>query len=159
MADWVKNVLQVNMTTDFSDCIVSKKRVEEFFNSIKGKLVYQGEEYDLLMDFHKIIPVEIEDGDPNWKHKTSEAWGSKTCYAFDQKQIDEYTIEFLTAWNGVPDLMKELSRQNPDIILNYTFDCGMERQYAVGTCIYKSGKVLKESYSKAFATNSVKQRS
>ena len=145
MADWARNVLQVDRTTDFLDCFIDKKRVEEFFNSIKGKLEYQGEEYDLLIDFQNIVPVEIEEGDPYWWKKTTEAWGSKTCYAFDQNQIDEYTIEFLTAWNGVPDLMNELSRQNPDIILNYTFDCGMDRKYAVGTCIFQSGKVVMES--------------
>jgi hypothetical protein len=32
MANWVKNVLQVNLTTDFLDCVISEKRVESFFD-------------------------------------------------------------------------------------------------------------------------------
>jgi len=145
MASEAKNVLQVNRTTDFTDKEIDIKRVEAFFDSIKGKVEYNEEEFDLLIDFQKIIPVEIEEDDPDWRFKTIAAWGTKTCYAFEQNRIDEYTIEFLTAWNGVPDLMLELSRQNPDIILNYT--CELDpaiRTYPVGTFVFKAGDVLNE---------------
>ena len=145
MANWAKNVLQVNRTTEFCDSFIDEKRVEAFFDSIKGKCVYKEEEVDLLIDFQKIVPFEIEEGDPDWKDKIMEAWGTECCCFFKQRRIDEYTIEFFTACRGVPELMKELSRQNPGIILNHTFNYGTGRIFNVASCVFLDGKELRTS--------------
>jgi len=142
MADWAKNVLQVDKST-------SLERTKSFFNSLKSKGEFPDEEFDLLIDFQKIIPVITKENDPSWRDANIKAWGTKGCYYFDQEKIDDYTIKFLTAWNGVPDLMKELSRQNPDIKIIYTCDLGLGQHkdgFQEGTFIFQGGNVLMESY-------------
>ena len=150
MANWAKNVLQVdtvfNMHADINTR-PDKKRVKAFFDSLKSQGEFPGVEVDLLIDFQKIIPLEIEEGDLDQRESRWDTWGT-ICYYFGQSRIDEYTIEFLTKWNGVPDLMLELSRQNPDIKLNYTCKLGYaSRTCPVGSFIFKAGDVLMESFS------------
>jgi len=148
MANWAKNVLQVNKTTN-NDEAIDIKRVKTFFNSIRNNVRYKEEDIELLIDFHKIIPVELDSDDPDWRDKTIAAWGTKGCYAFGQRQINKYTIEFLTAWQGVPELMAELSRQNPDIILNYTCDLDTfspGNTSNIASFVFQAGNILMELY-------------
>ena len=133
MADWARNILQVSTDTE-------KSVVDSFFSSIASKGEFE-EEFDLLIDFQKIIPVASGD-DEDWREARWEAWGTKGCYYFGQHRIDEYTIRFLTAWTGVPELMKELSRQNPEIRLKYICEFGYESDYAIGVFTFYGGEVL-----------------
>jgi|GEM_PF-2964697 len=138
MADWAKNTIQIDGEE------TPKEAVTEFFSSISNKVVLPDEEIELLIDFQKIIPVEIDDFDPNWRDVCWEAWGTKGVYYFDQHQIDELTIEFLTAWTGVPRLMKELSHQHPKVKFCYVCELGQsfEGLNSIGTFVFKAGETL-----------------
>ena len=132
MADWAQNMLQVSVDTE-------KNVVDAFFASIAGKIEIASTESDILIDFQKIIPVADRD-------EREKAWGTKCCYSFGQNKIDEYTITFLTAWQGVPYLMLELSRQHPEVKLCYICDLGLGFGYSIGVFTLHGGEVLAESY-------------
>ena len=136
MADWAKNILCVDGRTE-------KSVVDAFFASIASKGEFPDEEFDLLIDFQKIIPVQVGDGD-DWRDARIAAWGTKGCYYFDQNRIDDYTIEFLTAWNGVPKLMRELSRQHPEIKMGYMCELGRtaSRKSSIGLFVFQGGDIL-----------------
>jgi hypothetical protein len=118
--------------------------VDAFFASIARKAEYEEYDYDLLIDFNKIIPVAANDEDTDWRKRNIRAWGTKGCYYFGQHKRDDYTIVFLAAWVGVPGLMLELSRQNPELYLFYTCDLGLEYQYSIGTFLFYNGEILLE---------------
>lgn len=139
MADWAKNMLQVSTETE-------KNVVDAFFASIASKCEIAGREIDLLIDFQKIIPVTDYKDETKWQKEHSEAWGTKCCYSFGQCKFDDYTIGFMTAWNGVPELMRELSRQHPAIKLCYICDLGCGYDYSLGVFTFHGGEVLAESY-------------
>jgi len=138
MADWAKNILQV-------DKEVKKSVVAAFFTSIASKGEFEGEETDLLIDFQKIVPVTSGDGESDWRKTRRDAWGTKACYYFGQRKLDENTIEFLTAWTGVPKLMRELSRQHPEIKLCYICELESRGRHSIGTFIFHGGEVLSDA--------------
>lgn len=84
-------------------------------------------------DFDKIIPTPVCDAyndipnqqavsdDPNWWYTWNiDNWETKwNCYSCVELEYGTYM--FQTAWNGVPKLMLELSKQNPNIEFEYTY--------------------------------------
>lgn len=80
---------------------------------------------------------------PNWWHTWNcNNWGTKRGgYSYETEEFGVYTFE--TAWCGVPHLMKELSKQNPDVEFQYTYadeDTGCN----VGKFTFKGGDVLNQ---------------
>lgn len=95
---------------------------------------------------------------PNWWLTWNRAnWGTKwNSYSHSKEGYGVY--DFNTAWNGVPDLMLELSKQNPDVEFHYEYadeDTGSN----CASYKFKNGEVLsvfkpksqsKEAYDLAF---------
>lgn len=92
-----------------------------------------------------------------WMTWNRNNWGTKwNGYSYETIQFGIYTFE--TAWSGVPRLMQELSRQNPEIEIEYTYadeDTGCN----VGKFKFKDGQITsqflpsncsKEAYDIAF---------
>ena len=98
---------------------------------------------------------------PNWWltwNRTN--WGTK-WNSYSHSKGDYGVFYFETAWNGVPDLMIELSRQNPEIKFEYTY-ADEDSGYNVGKFTFKNGEVLfvyqpeegsKEAYDIYFELN------
>lgn len=131
MADWVKNRL-----TLFSE----RENVAQIFSDISGRMEHDGGTMDLVIDFAKIrpLPPDVEAG----RGDCFDYWGT-TCYAFGQRKIDEYTIEFLTAWNGAPGLMRELSAQYPDVGMRYLHGAMMtDHGWVCGDYELLAGRIL-----------------
>jgi len=125
---------------------------------------------DCFPDFDKIIPSprcdEYNDiptqqavrNSPNWWMTWNRKnWGTKwNGYEYQTEIFGTYLFD--TAWNGVPDLMLELSKQTPDIEFEYTYadeDTGCN----VGKFTFKNGQVIssflpgncsKEAYDLSF---------
>jgi hypothetical protein len=143
--DWVGNILHVDEETD-------KNSVDAFFASIASKVDEQSG-FGLLIDFQKIIPVATNEEDHDWR-KTSptarwNAWGTSAYSCHRQRKFDDNTIGFFTAWTGVPELMQELSRQNPEVKLRYIGEFLMEKQEdesgrycSIVTFVFQGGELL-----------------
>lgn len=150
----------------------------EFTQRGKENIIGLPEEYsfeinqskDCFPSFEKIIlPPDCDEykdlpnqesvrNHPNWWRTWNiNNWGTKWGgYSYEAEKFGTYTFE--TAWSGVPDLMAELSKQNPDVEFEYTYadeDTGCN----VGKFTFKGGKVLntylpsncsKEAYDLAF---------
>ena len=59
-------------------------------------------------------------GAPTWYEWTVSHWGTK-WNAYDQNQISDNCVEFLTAWSGVPELIGKLSEMFPSLTLSYMY--------------------------------------
>ena len=108
---------------------------------------------DCFPDFDKIKPhprcdeyndIPSQDAvrnSPNWWLTWNRAnWGTKwNSYSHSKESYGVYNFE--TAWNGVPDLMIELSKQNPEIEFEYTY-ADEDSGYNVGKFTFKNGEVL-----------------
>lgn len=57
---------------------------------------------------------------PTWYEWRRKYWGTK-WNSYDTERIDDQTIVFMTAWNGVPDLMQVLASKFPDAVIEYEF--------------------------------------
>ena len=141
MANEAKNILHVDVKTKKND-------VNNFFKSIEGVMEHNGEKYDLIIDFQKIVPVSINYEDPcACQEARFAAWGTKCCYTIGREKLDDNTIEFTTAWQGVPQLMQELSRQHPKIKLFFICEMsGTGINDEIGAYIFQGGEMLHEAY-------------
>lgn len=125
---------------------------------------------DCFPDFEKIIaPPDCDEykdlpnqqavrNHPNWWSTWNRKfWGTKwNSYSHETESFGTYIFE--TAWSGVPILMCNLSKQNPEVEFEYTYadeDTGCN----VGRYKFKAGKILesfvpencsKEAYDLAF---------
>lgn len=110
-------------------------------------------EKNIFPDFDKIIPhprcdeyndlpsqEAVRDSQNWWLTWNRKNWGTKwSGYCYESENYGTYTFE--TAWNGIPDLMTELSKQNPEIEFEYTYadeDTGSN----VGKFTFKNGEIL-----------------
>lgn len=78
-------------------------------------------------------------GEANWYEWSIAHWGTK-WNAWDGNICGNY-IEFTTAWNAVPELMKRLSEQLLDVIIDYHWadeDIG----FNVGGLALRNGKII-----------------
>lgn len=107
-------------------------------------------------DFNKIIPYpdcdeyndipcqEAVRNSPNWwltwnRKNWGTKWNSSECI---QETYNSFT--FVTAWNGVPKLMLELSKQNEGVEFEYEYadeDTGSN----CGAFLFKNGEVKKSN--------------
>jgi len=82
-------------------------------------------------------------GAPNWYDWSIANWGTKWD-AYNQSVIDDNTIEFLTAWSGIPELLCELSEKFPDVAMIYSYadeewGCNVgEYQFEGGEITYRN---------------------
>jgi len=100
-----------------------------------GFVPYMSEPSTEFPDFNKIIPQprnifleEIskddkirlrKEGIPNWYDWNCEFWGTKWSAYSCRTEKDRFLFE--TAWSGVPNVVRELSAQNPDIEIVYKY--------------------------------------
>jgi hypothetical protein len=140
VADWVKNLLQVDPHTE-------KATVDAFFASIASKGEFPDEEFDLLIDFQKIEPVKCDDSNNDellWRDTRIMALGTKGVNYSGQHRRDGHTIVFETATTGVPILIRHLSRLRPEVKLCYVCElCDVfNLSHSIGTFIFQGGDVL-----------------
>lgn len=125
---------------------------------------------DYFPDFEKIITPPNNDAyndlpnqqavrnDPeHWYNWNIKNWGTKWNISEVEKESNN-TFTFVTAWNGVPKLMLEISNQNPDIEFEYEY-ADEDTSYNCASYKFKNGEVLetfepeggsKEAYELAF---------
>lgn len=59
-------------------------------------------------------------GCKTWYEWRIEHWGTK-WNAYETSMVDATTLEFLTAWSGVPELIKKLATKFPDVEFEYIY--------------------------------------
>ena len=115
-----------NHITNQLKAIGDKKDIENLFESVKS------ENRDI--DFEKIIPMPEHIYRGNLSKEEEEKYGKENCWyewslsnwgtkwnAYDICKVDENTIQFDTAWSGVPNIMVELSKLHPNVELHYKY--------------------------------------
>lgn len=99
-------------------------------------------------DFNKIIPQpdeilndNLEGVFPEWYHWRIDNWGTK-WNALEPHQENYNTFIFETAWSGVPNLILEMSKQSPEVLIKYEYadeDTGSN----CAEYIFKGGETIK----------------
>ena len=95
----------------FERYVDTYERIEKLPEERKNKIIELGRRY--LSNIAKL-------GYTNWYDWCNANWGTK-WNAYDIEKIDDYTIEFNTAWSGVSDLIRQLSLKFPDVEFEYTY--------------------------------------
>lgn len=136
----------------------SKEQIEEVKDFLKGKY---NDGTDHNIDFNKITPMpkwvfnenlsskdEKKYGKENcWLEWSIKNWGTKwNAYQSDLKD-EENIIRFMTAWNGVPELMKKLGFIFPKLEFEYAW-ASEDFGYTVGLIKYKDTDILYENIPK-----------
>lgn len=88
----------------------------------------------------KYLSNVVNYGFSTWYGWCSENWGTK-WNSYDNKQIDENTIQFNTAWSYPEPVIKKLSEMYPDIEVRIQWsdeDTGCN----TGDITYKSGEII-----------------
>jgi len=84
-------------------------------------------------------------GCPTWYEWSNQNWGTKwNSYQSRPLRDGDDTMEFLTAWSAIPDLMKKLSAKYPEQTITYRWadeDVG----YNVGELVLKGGDIIESS--------------
>lgn len=146
MPNHVENRLKING---------NEKQIKEVKEFLKSKYK-DGEERNI--DFNKITPMpkwvfnkdlgrkeEEKYGKENcWYEWSIKNWGTKwNAYKSNLKDKDN-TIRFMTAWNGIPKLIKKLGIIFPEIEFEYAW-ASEDFGYQVGLIKFKDTVVLEEN--------------
>ena len=96
-----------------------------------------------IFELGKQAYMNIEQyGVPTWYDWCYREWGTK-WNAYGHERIDDNTIEFQTAWGGVPELMEKMSAQHPGIEFDYMY-ADEDWGYNVGKYSFLNGECTHE---------------
>lgn len=85
----------------------------------------------------------VQYGYPTWYEWSNANWGTK-WNAYEFMPYGGNSISFLTAWNGVPQILTVLSEKYPDVSFDYSW-ADENIGYNVGTATYLKGHVIEEN--------------
>ena len=110
-------------------------------NAYRDRFIRDPEIWELGKQYYENIQSY---GSPNWYEWCLDNWNTK-WNAYDCAAVDpsEKRLEFLTAWDGVPPIVKAISERFPDTRIRYGWadeDIG----FNVGELSIRAGKVLEE---------------
>lgn len=95
--------------------------------------------FDFFPDFDKVIP-QPEDIGEDWYFWNRENWGTKwNAMNVEREKLNVFTFE--TAWDGVPIIIEEMSRQCPEVVMEYEF-ADEDLGYNCAEFIFKAGELL-----------------
>lgn len=84
--------------------------------------------YTHFPDLDKVVPEPDEvkqthgasGWNPDWMAWRREHWGTK-WNTYEPVKVSDNTFEFQTAWNGIPAIIKEMSKNFPDVYFIYMY--------------------------------------
>ena len=124
--DWIKRLLEQE------ECAFTDAGIKRFIGTEQGHTLY---------NLGKTAAENIANyGAKTWYEWCNREWGTK-WNAYDQKKINDNTIEFQTAWAGVPELIEKLSNQFPELTISYMYadeDWGCN----VGEYLFENGRCV-----------------
>lgn len=118
----------------FERYVDTYENVEKLSEERKSRIIELGKKY--LSNIAKY-------GYTNWYDWCLANWGTK-WNAYDIEKRDDYTIEFNTAWSGVPKLIRQLSLKFPEVEFEYIY-ADEDVSYNTGQGTIKNG-VMNMSY-------------
>lgn len=92
--------------------------VKELEEKCKAELNDE-EAWDLGKKYYENIQ---EHGCPTWYEWARENWGTKwNAYDCEPADFNRHWLSFLTAWCGVPDILKKISEKFPEVYIDYAW--------------------------------------
>lgn len=154
-----------NHITNRLEIIGEKTEVDKVLDFIKvEENNYDNEVHGVgTIDFNKITPmpkwvygsnpdiigISLEDEKKYGKENTFVSWarsnwGTKwNAYGLIDDRTNNNVIYFLTAWNGVPDLIQKLAWIFPNVKIKYSW-CDENIGYNLGTFIFQDTETLEK---------------
>lgn len=96
----------------------SLKNVKEYAEKQNEHEEGRGEE--TIKNFLTGVDNYLRYGYATWYGWAPDNWGTK-WNAYSCKKVNDNTFTFETAWSGVPDLMKEMSKLYPNVTFEYAW--------------------------------------
>jgi hypothetical protein len=132
--DRAKNAIRIAISKD--------KLLESLEQLNKMSLVFKRMNNEKLNDVIKAIRCYQETGFFYWYDWNIANWGTK-WNSYSCKKLAENIFLFDTAWSGVTKLIKEMSKEFPDIVINYKY-ADEDAGYNTGDMVIQSGRIIKE---------------
>lgn len=140
-----------NLIDGFSSHEPLKKFIDKIKNGITDEDLKTG-----LATLNQSIINYITTGYATWYEWSCAKWGTK-CNSYSCEHENDNVWLFDTAWSGVPDIIEAMSKQFPDVTINYDY-ADEDTGYNVGIYVFKDGLVShteiengsKEAYELAF---------
>lgn len=94
---------------------------ERYVQCMENAKVENPERFKRSIEIGKAYLHNIADyGAKNWYEWRINNWGTK-WNAYNISKIGENTVQFDTAWNGVPELIMFLAEKFPDVTMDYIY--------------------------------------
>lgn len=91
--------------------------------------------FDKAMEEGKIRLHNIANyGAPDWYQWRLQNWGTK-WNTYEYRRLDKNTIEFQTAWSGIPDMVRIVAQKFPEVTIEYKY-ADEDWSYNVGNFIF-----------------------
>ena len=102
-----------------------------------AKTEFEGEEKEM---FDKCCIAYEKTGFVYWYDWNLAHWGTKwNSYSCEEEYYNAFTFE--TAWSGVPDMILEMSKQNPELEIQYEYS-DEDTGYNCGVYKFLNGEVI-----------------
>lgn len=96
--------------------------------------------FDKAMEEGKIRLHNIANyGASDWYQWRLLNWGTK-WNTYEYRQIDDNTITFQTAWNGIPDMVRLVAEKFPEVTIEYKY-ADEDWSYNVGSFIFNGEEI------------------
>lgn len=137
MPNWVRNHVEFGTDKVLKDCIDEKGKFD--FNKIlpMPKVLEEDGGFDKMTQEERLLFLKENDDCNDWYSWHTHFWGTK-WNADETQVIDDYTVEFDTAWNMPDGIFKAISKKYSTFInVKYADeDLGSN----CGTCTYENGE-------------------
>lgn len=137
MPNWVRNHVEFGTDKVLKDCIDEKGEFD--FNKIlpMPKVLDEDGGFDKMTQEERLLFLKENDDCSDWYSWHIHFWGTK-WNANETQVIDDYTVEFDTAWNMPEEVFKAISKKyNTTINVKYADE---NIGYNCGIVFYKNGE-------------------
>lgn len=138
MPNWVRNHVEFETDKVLKDCIDEKGNFD--FNKILPMpKVLEDDGFDKMTQEERLLFLRDNDNCSDWYSWHTHFWGTK-WNANETQVIDDYTVEFDTAWSMPEEIFKAISKKyNTSINVKYADeDLGSN----CGTSVYENGEEI-----------------
>lgn len=124
------------------DMMDKEKQAEMLLNIFNNGKMYKELAWEKIDDVYSyasfVLDCQAKYGAKDWYDWGYKYWGTKWNACDTEYNEGSNSVFFYTAWSYVPNIVKQISKDNPNIIVGYEFAEEQEGYFA-GFSIYEKG--------------------
>lgn len=138
------NAFYTAQAPDMLDEAHHTETLQAIFNQGKGYEELAWKEIDDVYTYAAfVLDCQAKYGAKDWYDWSRKYWGTKWNACDTEYKEGSNTVFFYTAWASVPDLVMQISKDNPNIRIEYKF-AEEQAGYWAGFIIFEAGEIVTE---------------